>query len=386
MPESWSTCAPGRLSPAGPACHDESVGDRLEVSILGPLHLAVSGRSVRLGGPRQRAVVAALAIRGGRIVPAAVVVEDVWGPDASDGALHSLQQHLSELRKALDAPGLLQTHEAGYQLAVDSLDADLFEAAARAGAVAASSGAHDEAVRRWDEALQCWRGDVLADVAPTDAIRATATRLAELRATVEEDRIDSLLSLGRAREVVALVEPLILQHPYRERLRGQQMLALYRSGRQRDALDAFGRARATLVEGLGIEPSPELREMEQLILQQSDRLEDRGPSVMSVTPTATFRPEGGPVASLALPDGQVLVLAEGTTVVGRDPAAGVRLVDSRVSRRHAEIVTMGGESMVVDLGSTNGTFVNGEPVDRAVLVDGDDLSIGGVGLQFHDDR
>lgn len=319
-------------------------------------------------------------------MPAAVVVADVWGPDASDGAPHSLQQHLSELRKALDAPELLQTREAGYQLAVDSLDADLFEAAARAGTVAASTGALDEAVRRWDEALQCWRGDVLADVVPTDAIRASATRLAELRVAVEEDRIDALLSLGRAREVVALIEPLILQHPYRERLRGQQMLALYRSGRQRDALDAFGRARTTLVEGLGIEPSPELREMEQLILQQSDRLEDGGLSVMSVAPTATFRPEGGEVARLTLPDGQVLVLAEGTTVVGRDPAADVRLVDSRVSRRHAEIVTLGGESMVVDLGSTNGTFVNGEPVDRAVLVDGDDLSIGGVALQFHDDR
>ncbi|MCZ7631441.1 MAG: AfsR/SARP family transcriptional regulator [Microthrixaceae bacterium] len=185
---------------------------------------------------------------------AATIVDDVWGGDAPDRALHSLQQHLSEFRKVLAAPEVLVTREPGYLLVVSRLDADRFEELARAGADAASEGRHADALAHWDEAIGCWSGPVLADVAESPAIRATATRLHELRAVVQEDRVEALLSLGRERDAVVQLDSLVGEHPFRERLRGQQMLALYRSGRQSDALTAYRDAREVLVEGLGIEP------------------------------------------------------------------------------------------------------------------------------------
>ncbi|MBS1837761.1 MAG: AfsR/SARP family transcriptional regulator, partial [Actinobacteria bacterium] len=204
------------------------MGAGLEVAILGPLQVDVVGRRLTLGGARQRAVLASLVIRSGGVVPAAMVIGDVWGLDAPIGALHSLQQHLSELRKLLAAPDLLRTHEGGYQLVVGALDADEFEDLVRAGTDAATAGRHDEALEHRERALGRWRGSVLVDVPESPAIRSVATRLDEMRSAVEEDRIDSLLSLGRPRDAVALLEPLVHEHPYRERLRGQQMLALYR--------------------------------------------------------------------------------------------------------------------------------------------------------------
>lgn len=359
----------------------------LDVSILGTLRMEFGGRPVTPGGPRQRAVVAALAIRSNTVVTASAIVDDVWGADAPDGALHSLQQHLSEFRKVLAVPEVLVTCESGYLLGVSRLDADLFESSARSGADAASEGRHTDALNCWDEALGYWSGPVLCDVAESPAIRSTAARLQELRVAVEEDRVESLLALGREREAVVQLDSLVHEHPYRERFRGQQMLALYRSGRQSDALGAYRDAREVLVEGLGIEPSAELRELEGLILEQSDLLDLGADSSRSVTAvSATFRVGAEQVARLELPDGQVVALAGGPVVVGRDPEAEVRLVDSRVSRRHAEIVTVDGEAMLVDLGSTNGTFVNGEPVSRAVLTDGDAVLIGGVELRFRVER
>lgn len=355
----------------------------LDVSILGTLRMEVAGRRVDPGGPRQRAVVAALAIRPNTVVAAATIVDDVWGGDAPDRALHSLQQHLSEFRKVLAAPEVLVTREPGYLLVVSRLDADRFEELARAGADAASEGRHADALAHWDEAIGCWSGPVLADVAESPAIRATATRLHELRAVVQEDRVEALLSLGRERDAVVQLDSLVGEHPFRERLRGQQMLALYRSGRQSDALTAYRDAREVLVEGLGIEPSAELRELERLILEQSDLLDlGVGPAERVAAVSATFRDGGEHVARLELPDGQVVALVDGTVVVGRDPDSDVRLVDSRVSRRHAEIRTIDGEAMLIDLGSTNGTFLNGEPVSCAGLVDGDAVLIGGVELRF----
>lgn len=355
--------------------------DGLDVAILGALRVSLDGRTVPLAGPRQRSVIASLALRPNRIVSAGTLVAEVWGEDAPEGAGHSLQQQISSLRKLLGRSDVLVTSDPGYVLVVRELDADRFERAARAGADAVAAGRPHDGLTQLDDALECWTGPVLADVDPSDAILAASTRLDELRVVAQEDRVDALLALGREREAVTALEPLVTEHPYRERLRAQQMLALYRSGRQSDALAAYGEARTALVEGLGIEPSPRLRELEQMVLEQSDRLE-LGAARQPDVALATYRAEAGPAALLELPDGQSVMLTEGTVLVGRDPSAPVRLVDSRVSRRHAEIVTLGGESAVVDAGSTNGTFVNGDAVTRATLRDGDVVSIGGVELTY----
>jgi hypothetical protein len=160
------------------------------------------------------------------------------------------------------------------------------------------------------------------------------------------------------------------------------MLALYRSGRQADALAAYRSARATLVDELGIEPGAALRELEQAILEQRPELDTA--DAPSGGLRATFRSGTGPeMGRIDLPDGQAVLVWEGTTLIGRDPAAQVRLVDSRVSRHHAQIEAHGGRFVLQDLGSTNGTTVNGTPATEHELSDGDVIGVGGVELRYH---
>ena len=164
------------------------------------------------------------------------------------------------------------------------------------------------------------------------------------------------------------------------------MLALYRSGRQADALAAYQAARAVLIDELGIEPGAELRELEQAILQQSPTLDlaAQPPAAPVVDVGATFRHDPSiTLDHIELPDGQLVLLVGDTALIGRDPSALVRLVDNRVSRRHAEIHTAAGRAELRDLGSTNGTLVNGEAVEgQRVLGDGDVISVGGFELRF----
>ena len=208
-------------------------------------------------------------------------------------------------------------------------------------------------------------------------------RLDEQRLTALEALFDARLESGQAGEVVAEIEQTVSEHPFRERLRGQLMLALYRCGRQADALAAYRAARDVLVAELGLEPGVALRDLEQAILRQSPELDTGVPSLIgdlhATFRRANARPNSGRVE---LPDGQAVLLAEGTTLIGRDPAAPVRLVDNRVSRHHAQIETIAGSCILRDAGSTNGTRVNGTPVSEHELRDGDVISIGGVELKF----
>jgi hypothetical protein len=160
------------------------------------------------------------------------------------------------------------------------------------------------------------------------------------------------------------------------------MLALYRSGRQADALAAYQSARQVLIDELGIEPGPALRELEQAILEQSPDL-DSGPTPSGNEIYATFRADARSSAGrVQLPDGQTVLLVEGQTLIGRDPGAQVHLVDNRVSRQHAQIDIASGRAVVRDLASTNGTTVNGAPVTEHELSDADVISLGGVELRF----
>jgi SARP family transcriptional regulator, regulator of embCAB operon len=212
--------------------------------------------------------------------------------------------------------------------------------------------------------------------------RRGAPRLDENRLVALEALYVARLESGQSRELVAELEHLVVEHPFREGLRKQLMLALYRSGRQADALAAYQAARTALVEELGIEPGPELRELEQQVLAQSPSL-DAAPSRSIDVLGETFRAgERSPLGRIELPDGQAFLLIDGITLIGRDPAAGVRLVDNRVSRRHAQIDTRSGQPVLRDLASTNGTTLNGASVGEDVLRDGDVFAIGGVELCF----
>jgi hypothetical protein len=161
------------------------------------------------------------------------------------------------------------------------------------------------------------------------------------------------------------------------------MLALYRCGRQADALAAYRTARDALVEGLGLEPGIGLRDLETAILQQSPDL-DRSRESVEPDLLATFRAGSRPECGrIVLPDGQIVLLPAGVSTIGRDPGAVVRLVDNRVSRSHASIDATDGGCTLRDLGSSNGTTVNGEPTVEWQLADGDVIGLGGVALVFH---
>ncbi|HEX5096859.1 MAG TPA: BTAD domain-containing putative transcriptional regulator [Acidimicrobiia bacterium] len=363
----------------------------VEVGVLGPLELRVAGRTVAITGPRQRSLVAMLALHANRVVPVDGLVEAVWGDTPPDGADHTLQQHVSAVRKALAPDGRasaatsqLSTQSPGYVLAVAALDAEAFERSAATGFDAAANEQWAAAVAAFDGALACWRGAALADTRETPKLRAAAVRLDEQRLGVIERRFDALLAAGQARAVVAELEHVVAEHPLREAFRAQLMLALYRSGRQADALAAYRAARDVLIDELGIEPGQALRSLEQAILEQRADL-DVAPAVPAdreiyATWRADLHASGGHVR---LPDGQSVMLAEGVTLIGRDNDAQVRLVDNRVSRHHAQIESMLGRAVLRDLVSTNGTAVNGEPIEERVLADGDVISVGGVELRFH---
>jgi SARP family transcriptional regulator, regulator of embCAB operon len=362
--------------------------EAVQIWVLGPLEIGYGGTVIPVPGRKQRAVLAALAAVSGRAVSLDVLVNSVWGEELPDGAEHSLQQHVSSLRKLIavvghpDAATVLQRRDPGYLLANASIDIERFEKAATHGFHAAKEHRWTEACASFDSALAEWRGDAFADARESRRLTATATRLDSTRLTVKEARFDALLASGQTNHIIGELEAAIADHRLHEPFRRQLMLALYRSGRQVDALAAYQSARRILVEELGIEPNADLQALEADILLQRvdlDGLAERVP----IDLFETFRAgASGQPARLEFDDGQSVYLVDGTNLVGRDPAARVRLLDGRVSRHHAELVCSGATCRVRDLRSTNGTFVNGQPADDHPLVDHDTVDFGGVKVRF----
>ena len=221
-----------------------------------------------------------LLMNANRVVPAAVLTRELWPDLAPDRAAANLQVRLSELRKALRAVAQddrLQTRPPGYSLRVapEELDVLRFEQLVVASRGALASGDADAAVRLLDQSLALWRGLALADIDDAQFAGVEQARLEEERLGALESRIDALLACGRHHDTVAELETLTRDHPLRERFWHQRLLALYRSGRQAEALRAYRELRSTLVDELGIEPGPELRELERRILRQDATLEYR---------------------------------------------------------------------------------------------------------------
>ncbi|HEX2468064.1 MAG TPA: AfsR/SARP family transcriptional regulator [Solirubrobacterales bacterium] len=245
----------------------------MEFRILGSLEVVADGREVPLGGARQRAVLAILLLHRGEVVPVDRIAEELWGERPPETAIKTVQVYVSRLRKVLPQDAL-GTRSPGYVLGVapDELDLDRFERLVDEGRSLLARGQPADASERLRDALSLWRGPALADFAYESFAQAAIARLEEIRLAAVELRIDADLALGRHDELVGELEALVAEEPLRERLRRHLMTALYRSGRQAEALDAYKDARRALVDELGIEPSAALQELERAILRQEPAL------------------------------------------------------------------------------------------------------------------
>jgi DNA-binding SARP family transcriptional activator/WD40 repeat protein len=249
----------------------------VQFRILGPLAASRDGETVRLGGERQRALLAVLLVHANELVSTDQLVEQLFGAPRSRRTTNAVYVAVSRLRRTLYDGGeqVLVTRGGGYLLALDpeQLDAMMFERLLEEGRALLAGGDAGGASARLGEALSMWHGPPLADVSTVEHLQAEIRRLEELRLLAQMERIDAELDLGHADEVVGELERLVAREPLQERLRGQLMLALYRSGRQADALATYRETSALLSDELGLTPGPELRELERMILRHDDGLE-----------------------------------------------------------------------------------------------------------------
>jgi DNA-binding SARP family transcriptional activator len=250
----------------------------MEFRILGPLEVADGDRLVPLSAAGQRALLTMLLLHANEVVSADRLVDALWPSDPPPSGAAALQVRISHLRKALGpAARLIVTRPPGYLIEVGRSELDLYrfeelvESADRADPAESAASLRD--------ALALWRGSALADVAYEEFAQPAIARLEELRVSALERRIEADLALGRHADLVGELEGLVAEHPLRERLRCQLMLALYRSGRQAEALASFQAARGRLVDDLGIEPGPALRQLELAILRQDPSLDLAGTDV-----------------------------------------------------------------------------------------------------------
>lgn len=248
----------------------------MEFRVLGPLEVVIDGKRLDLGGHRQQIVLASLVLEPGRVVSVGRLMTAIYGEQLPSSARVQVQICVSALRRLLAAcgrPNAIVTRNQGYVLELIEADVDLqrYDRLLGEARIAGNAGRKDESVAHYREALRMWRGNALEGL-DSGLLRMTADRFAERRLTVNEDCIEYELDLGRHRDVIAELAGLVTAHPLRERLRGQLMLALYRSGRQAEALDAYRVARRVLIDELGLEPSEWLQELERSILTSDSGL------------------------------------------------------------------------------------------------------------------
>jgi DNA-binding SARP family transcriptional activator/CBS domain-containing protein len=284
----------------------------LQFSMLGPLEVVDdNGRALDLGTPRQRAVLAILVLHANHVVSLDRLIDELWGDTPPSAATSTLQAYVSNLRRVLEpdrpprAPAtVLVSNPPGYLLRCEPADIDAvrFGELTTEGRAALAAGDARSARATFEAALALWRGPVLADFAYESFTVAETARLDELRASTQEDYVDALLACGDDGVAIAELERLVADEPLRERRRAQQMLALYRSGRQADALRAYEQVRRDLTDGLGIDPSPALNHLHHQILDQEAGLTLPAPAIITPSePVAPVVDEVSPRAEIAAP-------------------------------------------------------------------------------------
>jgi predicted ATPase/DNA-binding SARP family transcriptional activator len=285
----------------------------MDFGILGPFEVTDDGRTITVNGAKQRALLVALLLHRGQVVSTDRLTQLLWPEQSPADPRNALQSQVSQLRRCLGeaGPALLVTHTTGYVLtaAPEAVDAERFEALLSAGRSASAEGRMPEAAQLLDRALRLWRGPVLAEFLDHEFAAASISKLEQLRASALEERIEVGLAAGEHAELVAELEVLITEHPLHERLRGQLMLALYRSGRQADALAVFHDTRKVLNEELGLDPGPELTRRYEMLL----RHEDDPPRAEAVPATPSPRSDLS-----ARTRGRSLPASTLTSFVGRD--------------------------------------------------------------------
>jgi WD40 repeat protein/DNA-binding SARP family transcriptional activator/energy-coupling factor transporter ATP-binding protein EcfA2 len=257
------------------------IGGLLHFRVLGPLEVSRNGTPIRLGGERQRALLALLLVHANELITTDRLVEELFGGELSEGAVGAVRVAVSRLRRLLengDGGSALATAPGGYVLQTEpeQLDVAVFERLLREGQELLGGGDAGSAARRLHQALALWRGPPLADLALLEFLQPEIRRLEELRLVATMDQVDADLATGRGAELIAQIEGLVASNPLQERVRGQLILALYRAGRQADALAVYRQTSELLRDELGLEPSRALQELERSVLQQ-DRVLDVDP-------------------------------------------------------------------------------------------------------------
>jgi len=268
----------------------------VEFRLLGPIEVRDGDEVLGLGGPRQRLVLAHLVLHANHVVSTDRLIRLTWGDDPPEAARQALFAYVSRLRKLLGADRIV-ARPPGYVLVAepDEIDVRRF-----IDAVAAARDLPDDersALSRLTEALDLWRGDALSDLSDYEQLRPEIARLEDLRLGAIEDQLRLQIDLGQHRDAVPVLERLVEEHPLREGLRGQLLLALYRSGRQADALAAYQRFRELLLEELGVDPSPELRHLQEQILRQDPALESASQAGPDIGAQAVAPGDAGPAPS-----------------------------------------------------------------------------------------
>ena len=348
----------------------------MQVRILGPLEVWDDGRVVELGAGRQRALLALLALHSREVMATDRLIDELWGSSPPPTAPKALQNLVSQLRRTL-GPAAIETVPPGYRLPLGArdLDAREFEHLAAEGRRQLEEDP-GRAGRTLREALGLWRGRALADFAYDDFAESEIARLDELRLRATEDRIDADLATGQGAELVTELEPLVSVHPLRDRVRGQLMLALYRSGRQADALEAYRSGRRLLDEELGLAPGAELQRLERAILNHDPSLASPVAATVESPSVAQRRRASSHAEPQVPPDSVAVIDLQGSRVVdhvpvGRRPVAVAighgsvwvaNADDGTVSRIHPDrrevIRTIGIGAPAIDLAiSTDAVWV-----------------------------
>ncbi len=301
----------------------------MELRILGPLEIRVADETLPLAGAKQYTVLATLLLRAGKIVSLDQLVDEVWGDSPPASASHTLEVYVSRLRQLFNGHGpSLVRRGGGYMLELGgaTLDAREFAELAEVASAAADAGDHELVVEHGSAALALWRGHVLADVRLGASGRAEAERLEEVRLRTIERRIDAELALGAHEEVIGELQSLVVVNPYRERLVAQVMLALYRSGRHAEALEAYEQTRRRLDDDLGLQPSADLQQLSAQIVRQEPTLQAPSPALEEAARPTRARDRAGRLSGL------VAVGVAVAAVMALTAAGGARQLESAPDR------------------------------------------------------
>ncbi|KAA1245153.1 FHA domain-containing protein [Mycobacterium simiae] len=365
------------------------VGQHLEFALLGPLEVSIDGALVPLGTPKQRAVLAMLVINRNRPVGVDALITALWEEWPPPGARASIHSYVSNLRKLLGGAGvdpraMLAAAPPGYRLSIPENTCDLgrFIAEKTAGVHAAAAGQFEQASRHLSAALREWRGPVLDDLRDFRFVEAFAAALVEDKVLAHTAKAEAEIACGRAAAVIAELEALTVEHPYREPLWAQLITAYYLTDRQSDALGAYRRVKTTLAEDLGIDPGPTLRALNERILRQEPldaKMNAKSTAVGTVTVLDQRTMVSGQeaVAYLhSIASGRDCPLRTAATRIGRLSDNDIVLDSANVSRHHAVIIDTGTNYIINDLRSSNGVHVQHQRIRGAVtLNDGDHIRI-----------